>query len=187
MNENETLTRRRLVAVAQAMLAGDLSFLEAGSAGTRSSLNTLEVVRTLMYAMKGILPLLVGSFVISAAAADKPFSGKFDGTGRACSGSLVVRPRTIEWNSAFSVCKPVQYEVLEQNFGGKHRRIVFRLKKRSSQCRFEVVEIEHASGYNWNVSGYRSVEEFQKRGLADWSNSPLPERQVLSCLMVGPN
>ncbi|WP_081103763.1 hypothetical protein [Burkholderia anthina] len=87
----------------------------------------------------------------------------------------------------YSICKSSPYEILEKKFDGDQERIVFRLKNRSSRCRYSVVEVERASGYNWNVSGYQSLEGFRKRDLPEWSNSPLPERQILSCSMTGPD
>jgi hypothetical protein len=123
----------------------------------------------------------------TAVASDKVFTGVFQGTGRACSGALYVRAKTIEWNSTYSICNSTQYEVLEKNSDSSRERIVFRLKKPGRQCRYSIVEIEHASAYNWNVSGYQSLEGFQKRDLLDWSNSPLPERKILSCPMTGPD
>jgi hypothetical protein len=141
-----------------------------------------------MHSVKIIaLSLIITSLSNVTTAAEEKFTGDFDGTGRACSGALYVRTHTIEWNSTYSVCKPTRYEILEKNFDGNHKRIVFQLKNRSRQCRFEIVEVEHANGYNWNVSGYPSFEGFKKRDLPDWDNSSLPERQVLSCLMVGPD
>lgn len=122
-----------------------------------------------------------------AVAADRPLVGEFAGTGRACSGGLFIRSRTIEWNSTYSICRPSRYDVLEHGLDGDRRRIVYRLKQRSSRCRFEVVEVEQASRYNWNVSGYPSFEAFEKRALPDWRNSSRPERQVLSCPMTGPD
>jgi len=129
----------------------------------------------------------IGSFPGLATAADATFTGVFRGTGRACSGALYVRAQTIEWNSTYSVCKPTQYEILDNRVANGNQRFVFRLKERSRQCRYSVVEVEHASGYNWNVSGYPSLEGFQKKDLLGWSRSPLPERWVQSCLMTGPD
>ncbi len=134
------------------------------------------------------LSVSIGSLSGTVVAADKDFTGVFEGTGRGCSGALYVRAKTIEWNSTYSICKATHYEVLEEKKSdGDHERIVFQLKKLSSRCRYSVVEVEHASGYNWNVSGYQSLEGFQKKDLPDWSNSPLPGRQILSCLMTGPD
>ncbi|MFC5475742.1 hypothetical protein [Paraherbaspirillum soli] len=141
-----------------------------------------------MYTVKTIALFLLIASANAAFAADKPFTGVFGGTGRACSGGAYIRTKTIEWNSTYSICKPSRYEVLEKNLTEKdHKRIVYRLKDRSKQCRSEVIEVEQVSRYGWNVSGYPSLEVFQKRDLPDWGNSPLPERQILSCPMVGPD
>lgn len=128
-----------------------------------------------------------GIFSGTAPAAGKPFTGVFEGTGRACSGALHVRSKTIEWTSAFSVCKPTRYDVLERHMEHGRERLVFRLRQPSSHCLYSVVEVAHASGYQWSVNGYQSQESFDKKDLPDWSNSSLPERQILSCWMTGPN
>jgi hypothetical protein len=119
-----------------------------------------------------------------AAAADTSFTGAFNGTGRACNGSLFVRERTIEWISTYSICKPSRYEVLEKDLAGDHQRIAFRVKTRSRQCRYEVFELQQVSRYGWAADGYPSLEAFKKRDLPDWRNSPMPERFVLECPMV---
>lgn len=128
--------------------------------------------------------LAIGSRSVVASVADKAFVGVFEGTGRACSGALHVRAKTIEWNSTYSTCKSTRYEVLEQEVSDGQQRVVFRLKNRNKQCRFEVVEVERVGDYNWNISGYPTQEGFEKRNLSDWKNSSLPERQTLSCPMT---
>lgn len=119
-----------------------------------------------------------------AATAETPFTGKFSGTGRACSGGLYVRTQTIEWNSSFSVCKPAHYEVLEKEWVKDRGRIAFRYKTRSRQCLYEVIEAEQVSTYSWDVRGYQSLASYRKRALPGWSNSPLTERLILSCPMT---
>ncbi|MES2247061.1 MAG: hypothetical protein V4645_07260 [Pseudomonadota bacterium] len=117
--------------------------------------------------------------------ADTPFTGRFSGTGRACSGGLYVRTKTIEWNSSFSICKPTRYEVLDRGRskeGGE--RIVFRLQSRSRQCLYEVIEVEQYDIYSWGVQGFQSLEAYRNRALPDWANSPLEERLTLSCPMT---
>jgi len=128
--------------------------------------------------------VIIGSLSSAGIAAEVGITGVFEGTGRACTGALYLRAKTMEWNSTYSVCKSTRYKILEKNLTGDHKRLVLHLKNRSPRCRYDVVEVEHTSGYNWNVSGYQSLEGFQKRDLPDWNNSPLPERQVLSCVMV---
>jgi hypothetical protein len=119
-----------------------------------------------------------------AAMAEAPFTGVFSGTGRACSGGLYVRTKTIEWNSSFSVCKPARYRVLEKDLARDRGRIAFRLEARSRRCRYEVIEAEQVSIYGWSVQGYQSLEAYRKRALPGWRNSPLDERLVLSCPMT---
>lgn len=140
-----------------------------------------------MYALKVLALSILGGLTATATAADKAFTGTFEGTGRACSGALYVRTKTIEWNSTYSRCKPTEYDILEKQLDSDHKRVVFNLKAHKKQCRYPVIEIEHVDGYSWNVSGYQSLEGFQKRNLPEWSNSPLPERQILSCPMIGPD
>ncbi|HWT20775.1 MAG TPA: hypothetical protein VN280_17800 [Variovorax sp.] len=118
------------------------------------------------------------------ATAETPFTGAFSGTGRACSGGLYVRTRTIEWNSSFSICKPVRYEVLEKEEAGGRGRIAFRLKARGRPCLYEVIEAVQHSTYGWEVRGYQSLASYRNRALPDWRNSPLAERLILSCPMI---
>lgn len=131
-----------------------------------------------------VLSAVVGFFSIAAAASDQAFTGVFEGTGRACSGEMQVRAKTIAWHSTFSTCTATRYDVLERNADPSQERIVFRLKKRSSECRYPVIEAVRTSEYNWNVTGYPSLEGFQKKHLPDWSISALHDRQVLSCPMT---
>ena len=127
---------------------------------------------------------VVGIFSSAATASDKAFTGVFEGTGRACSGEMQVRAKTIAWRSTFSTCTATRYEVLERSSDASQERIVFHLRKSSSQCRYPVIEAVRTSEYNWNVTGYPTLEAFQKKDLPDWSHSALPERQLLSCPMT---
>ena len=122
-----------------------------------------------------------------AVATDKPFTGIFQGTGRACSGALYVRSKTTEWHSTYSACERSRYEILEKDLTGKVHRIAFLIKKRSAHCRHEVVELRLSDGYAWNVNGYPSLEAFQKRDAPDWKDSVLPGREVLSCVLIKAN
>ena len=119
-----------------------------------------------------------------AARAEAPFTAVFSGTGRACSGGLFVRTKTIEWNSSFSICKPARYSVLEKDLAGDHRRIAFRFATRSRHCLYEVVEAEQVSRYGWDVRGYQSLESYRNRAFPGWLHSPRDDRLVLSCPMV---
>jgi hypothetical protein len=128
--------------------------------------------------------LLLWAFVGIALAADVPFTGAFTGTGRACSGGLYLRAKTVEWISTYSICKPSRYELLAKDLTADHQRIAVRIKARSRQCLYEIFEAEQVSTYSWDVRGYQSLEAYRKQDLPEWRNSPLPERQLLSCPMV---
>jgi hypothetical protein len=116
-------------------------------------------------------------------AADAPFTLALSGGGRACAGGLFVRAKTLEWNTSFSRCAPTPYTVLEKEVAGDRTRVVFRLLKRGSGCRYAIVEAEQQGQAGWNVSGYPSLEVYENQHLPDWRNSPLERRQVLSCPM----
>jgi hypothetical protein len=128
--------------------------------------------------------LVAGALAGPAVGGERPFTGAFEGTGRACSGNLYIREKTAEWNTPFSVCKPARYELLEKDFTGEHKRIALRIKSRSKRCAYEVFEVEQVSRYGWNANAYQTLEAFQKRAQPDWLGSPLPERLTLSCPTV---
>ena len=133
--------------------------------------------------------LAVMLFATSAApalsyGAGAPFTGVFQGEGRACFGGLFVRSKTIEWTSSFSKCGPVRYEILDKDMTGEHPRIAYRLMERSKQCRNAVIALTHYNDEVWDVKGYPSVEAYQKRDLPDWKNSMQPDRAVTSCGML---
>jgi hypothetical protein len=118
------------------------------------------------------------------ATANEKFTGTFEGTGRACAGKLFVRTKTIEWNSTYSICNKTHYEIIEKNLTADQKHIAFRLKNKNKLCRYEVIELEYLSDYNWNVNGYQTTEGFKNRLSKEWIESSLPERQILSCLMI---
>ena len=134
---------------------------------------------------------LFGAILANGAvlAADKPFTGAFEGGGRACSGGLYIRSKTIEWHSTYSACKPSHYKILEKGLSAKTPRIAYLLKRRSKYCRHEVIELKLNAGYAgdppyWDVMGYPSLEAFQKKNLPDWKDSIEPGREVLSCMLL---
>jgi hypothetical protein len=120
-----------------------------------------------------------------ALATEKTFTGVFSGYGRACFGGLFVRTKTIEWNSPFSVCKRTRYDVLEKTLLEGKERIVFQLRKHAPRCAYPVIEIENAQTEDdrWNITGYQSLESYQKRREPGWADSVLDERMTLSCSM----
>ena len=116
-----------------------------------------------------------------AAAAD-PFLGVYRGQGRACTGGLFLRQRTLEWNASFFRCGPVSYRRIEQD-GGARPRVALRISHPGKACRFEVVEIHYFSEWSWTINGYPSMEAYEHRREPDWKDSVDPAREVASCGM----
>ncbi|MGJ7529155.1 hypothetical protein [Variovorax sp. GB1P17] len=140
-----------------------------------------------MRTLKITVLLLALDLAGAAFAADRPFTGYFVGNGRACTGNLYIRTQTLEWHTPFSICKSTGYKVLEKDFTGAHKRLALQLKSRSKHCGSAVIQVEQAAGvspYSWNVTGYPSLEAFEKRDLPEWNNSSLDERMTLSCPTV---
>jgi hypothetical protein len=110
---------------------------------------------------------LIASLPMGSIAGDEPFVGSFEGTGRACYGKLVVKAKTLSWQTPFSHCKPQAYESIKRDESGKDFRIAFKLKKPSEACLYSVIELHRfESGspkptYLWNATGYRSQTDYQ--------------------------
>jgi hypothetical protein len=113
-----------------------------------------------------MLNVLLALFLISTSlATEAPFTGAFEGTGRACYGGLYVRTKTISWLTPFSQCQKIRYEILEHEKKGNGRRFVFHLKQQQRSCRFEVLYLYHGDTPNraidWHVIGYALMTDYQ--------------------------
>lgn len=71
---------------------------------------------------------LVGLAPVAQAQTDK-LIGTFVGTGRACSGKLVVQAKTISWMTSFSRCESLPYDVIEQFTDAETSRYSFKFKR----------------------------------------------------------
>jgi hypothetical protein len=139
----------------------------------------VRIIKTILFALATLL------FSSLGLAAEKPFTGVFSGYGRACSGGLFIRTKTIEWNSSFRICKPTRYDILEKSAKGEKERIVFQLRKYSQRCGLAVIEIENAQTEDdrWDVTGYQTLESYQKRHEPGWADSVLDDRMTFYCSM----
>lgn len=129
--------------------------------------------------------VLAGVMLAAPAVADTRFAGRFEGTGRACSGALILTRGTLDWRSTYSTCRARRYEIQERRLDNDAKRLVLRLVgAQRPTCPYAVIELEQATTYGWNVSGFRSMQAYENRTQPAWSRSALPERYVLSCLMT---
>src|SRR6266849_3346311 len=126
-----------------------------------------------------LTPVLLASPVF---AADSPFTGAFEGTGRAGYGSLYIRTKTISWMTPFSQCQKIPYDVIERLRKGNQREFVFHLKQHTKSCRFDVLYLHHPDTPNldidWGIIGYVSRETYESDKKNGYK-APLPSS--LSC------
>jgi hypothetical protein len=99
----------------------------------------------------------------TALAAEQPYTGTFNGHGKDCDGTLVVRAKTIEWTASPAMCKNVGYKIIKKEIGKDRIDVSFRLKK-SAGCDFAAMELNYDSTYPayWAFSGYTSVDDLKK-------------------------
>jgi hypothetical protein len=53
--------------------------------------------------------------VVAVHAEPESITGRFEGTGRACYGTLSIQPKTISWLTPFSQCKSMSYALISQD------------------------------------------------------------------------
>jgi hypothetical protein len=111
------------------------------------------------------------------AGGDGAFTGTFEGSGRACYGNLVIKPKTISWKTPFSSCGDVPYEIIEQKSQGSEQRIIYLLKKRNKECLFSVISLHHGDSprpdLDWEATGYLSLDDFKADSIANSTSCPL--------------
>jgi hypothetical protein len=100
--------------------------------------------------------------VAPALAADLPFIGEYQGTGRQCFGKLSVQSKVIEWRTPFAVCRKTPYRMLKKESGGSGQEAVFVLQ--GTPCGFGVIvlSLDPKQPQYWNATGYRSMAEYEK-------------------------
>jgi hypothetical protein len=135
-----------------------------------------------------VLTVLLGSACAEAPGAAS-FTGSFLGASRPCKGGLHVRSKTLDWITTYQVCKARPYEVLEEDFSGVRRRIVFQIRKRGRACGMEVFELQQANprAGKWDAAAFPSLEAYRKRAEPGWIDSTAPERQSLLCILYEPD
>jgi hypothetical protein len=127
----------------------------------------------------GLIALpLVALFPLQAfAGGNGVFTGTFEGSGRACYGKLVIRPEAISWNTPFSSCRDLPYEIIDQKIRGSDRRITYLLKKRNKECLFSVISLHQGDSpepdLGWEATGYLSVDDFKADSTANSTSCPL--------------
>lgn len=137
------------------------------------------IARTLVLSAALAAPALCGG------GEERPFTGAFQGTGRACYGGLFVRTKTLSWLTPFSQCQKLPYETIDRKEQGRQRQFAFRLKQRTKACQYEVLYLYHGDSpdpdIDWHVIGYSSLAEYE----ADRQNGfKADSPNALACALV---
>ena len=129
----------------------------------------------------------IGVWLVAIAAVRaeiSPFSGRFQGTGRACYGTLAVTAKTISWITPFSQCKSMGYELVERNSREGQMRITYRLKPGAGNCRYTVLALTHSGtvdGAGWEVTAYGSETSYRTDKFNGYKTR---SEDMLSCPLV---
>lgn len=137
-------------------------------------------MRTLTYASIGTYLMVVTAM----AAEPRSFTGHFEGTGRACHGTLAIKAKTIAWKTTFSQCKTTAFELIEQDRQDGRMRLTYRLKTIAPSCRFSILTLTHAGPSphsGWEATGYGSRQSYE----ADKSSGYKAKTEdMMSCSVI---
>jgi hypothetical protein len=110
-------------------------------------------------------------FSLNLPASGQPnaplLTGNFEGTGRACYGTLEIKTKKLSWQTPFSRCKLQEYQVINRQENGKDLRIAYKLSKPSKSCLYSVIELHRFAPdspppeYLWDAAGYKSIKDYE--------------------------
>lgn len=129
----------------------------------------------------GAVSLIVPTLVLAEASA---ITGRFVGSGRACSGTLNLSEKTISWQTTFSQCKAAPYQVIEQTNEGNRMRLTVQVNVKASRCLYSIVSLSHhgtAADTGWEVTGYGKKESYEADKASGYQ-SRAPD--IMSCYLV---
>lgn len=136
-----------------------------------------------LFALLSVIPVVACAKVPdkpappSAQSAQLPAAqlGVFEGTGRACSGRLTITPKTLAWKTPFSPCSASAYSLVENRRTTNAQQWAYAVKTPSKRCFYKVVMLEQVaqktkSEFEWNVSGFPSIEAYRADSNTDRLN-----------------
>jgi hypothetical protein len=122
--------------------------------------------------------------VLTAQAASDPVTGSFQGSGRACYGTLTIQAKTISWLTPFSQCKSISYEFIDPEKDNGRARMTYRLTSHTGNCRFAILSLTHAGpaeNTGWEVTGYGSEQSYRADKSSGYQSKAA---DVMSCYLV---
>ena len=118
----------------------------------------------------GLLAFLCGCALSRSqdhAALSKPIVAHLHGWGRACTGELILTPRTISWSTPFNTCKASPFRQIDSHddHGGNLDRI-YHLTHPSRGCDLPYIEVMHSiggPGLSWSAQASISLDAARHR------------------------
>ncbi|MTV38051.1 hypothetical protein [Duganella radicis] len=123
---------------------------------------------------------------LEALAQGLPLPSRFQATGRACQGELVIQRQAILWSTPFSVCKAASYKLLDHENNTGLARYTYRLDQTTSACRYHVISLTHDGSkpedIGWEVTGYYDPKSYEQDKAAGFPNGGTPD--MMSCYLT---
>lgn len=120
----------------------------------------------LLSACRALLPLAIATGVAAnpQPATPRQTTEVFSGGGRACTGNLTIRDKTIDWQTPFSQCTKQPYTLIqEKDIGVNHLR-VFALNKPSKKCLYQFIVLETPlAGGQALASGFQTRQDYEQQ------------------------
>lgn len=121
--------------------------------------------------MKRVLALTGLCLIIATPvmAEEKLPVGVYHGNGRACSGALYIREKTMEWHATWVSCEKSPYEIIRtgQTNEGK-KEYVFRIKNPDAKCKLPYFTLSHYADVtddtqSWSFNAYKNMKDLESR------------------------
>jgi hypothetical protein len=112
------------------------------------------------------------------------FTGRFQGTGRACYGTFAVEAKTISWLTPFSQCKSMRYQIIERGADNEQMKTVYRLNPGAASCRYTILTLTHSGTSEragWEVTGYGSEQSYRTDKSSGYKTR---SEDMMSCPLV---
>jgi hypothetical protein len=94
-------------------------------------------------------------------------NGTFEGTGRACSGKLIITKKNVTWMTPFSQCNKAKYQIIKQVHSENELSFALKLETVSPKCLYSLIQITRISSLNkfigWDVVGFQSAKAFDEK------------------------
>ena len=118
-----------------------------------------------------ILYFTICGFAKSNDSSKSFYLGNFQGSGRACYGKLILKAKSVSWNTTYSSCKTSHYTILELDQSGPKWAIVLERKVKDKKCYYPVIRLTHeinmGSNIGWSIEGFKTPKAYHEESVKD--------------------